>query len=283
MSPFWKRSDVPAGSSARGAASRPAAQSGGRRLLIAGNWKMNLNHLEAIGLVQKLHYNLRPQDYDAVEVVVCPPFTSLRSVQTLIDGDRIPMGLGAQNCHWEDKGAYTGEIAPPMLSRLKVSYVIVGHSEPRALFGETDEIVNKKAKAVIANEMTPIVCVGETLDQREAGTTEAVVSTQVKGSLAGIPADTVATLVVAYEPVWAIGTGRTAQPSDASTVIAWIRRTVGEMAGQPAADGVRIQYGGSVNAGNIAAIMAEKGVDGALVGGASLDAEEFALIVRYRG
>jgi len=254
-----------------------------RKPIIAGNWKSNLNHLEAIGLVQKLHYNLRPQDYDAVEVVVCPPFTSLRSVQTLIDGDRIPMGLGAQNCHWEDKGAYTGEIAPPMLSRLKVSYVIVGHSERRALFGETDEIVNKKAKAVIANEMTPIVCVGETLDQREAGTTEAVVSTQVKGSLAGIPADTVATLVVAYEPVWAIGTGRTAQPSDASTVIAWIRRTVGEMAGQPAADGVRIQYGGSVNAGNIAAIMAEKGVDGALVGGASLDAEEFALIVRYRG
>ena len=254
-----------------------------RKPIIAGNWKSNLNHLEAIGLVQKLHYNLRPQDYDAVEVVVCPPFTSLRSVQTLIDGDRIPMGLGAQNCHWEAKGAYTGEIAPSMLSRLRCSYVIVGHSERRALFGETDEIVNKKAKAVIANEMTPIVCVGETLDQREAGTTEEVVRTQVRASLAGIPADTLASIVVAYEPVWAIGTGRTAQPSDASTVIEWIRRTVGEMGGQAAADSVRIQYGGSVNAGNIAAIMAEKGIDGALVGGASLDAEEFALIVRYRG
>jgi triosephosphate isomerase len=254
-----------------------------RKPIIAGNWKMNLNHLEAIGLVQKLHYNLRVQDYDAVEVVVCPPFTSLRSVQTLIDGDRIPMGLGAQNCHWESKGAYTGEIAPPMLSRLKCSYVIVGHSERRALFGETDEIVNKKAKAVIANEMIPIVCVGETLDQREAGTTDGVVGTQVRGSLAGIPPDTIAALVIAYEPVWAIGTGKTAQPSDASTVIAWIRRTVGEMAGQAAADSVRIQYGGSVNAGNIAAIMAEEGVDGTLVGGASLDAEEFALIVRYRG
>jgi triosephosphate isomerase (TIM) len=254
-----------------------------RKPIIAGNWKMNLNHLEAIGLVQKLHYNLRVQDYDAVEVVVCPPFTSLRSVQTLIDGDRIPMGLGAQNCHWESKGAYTGEIAPAMLSRLKCSYVIVGHSERRQHFGETDEIVNKKAKAVIASEMTPIVCVGETLDQREAETTEEVVRTQVKGSLAGIPADTMGALVIAYEPIWAIGTGKTAQPSDASTVIAWIRRTVGEMAGQGASDSVRIQYGGSVNAGNIAAIMAEKGVDGALVGGASLDAEEFALIVRYRG
>ena len=254
-----------------------------RKPIIAGNWKMNLNHLEAIGLVQKLHYNLRSQDYDAVDVVVCPPFTSLRSVQTLIDGDRIPMLLGAQNCHWEEKGAYTGEIAPPMLARLKCSYVIAGHSERRQYFGETDEIVNRKAKAIIANGMVPIVCVGETLDQREAGTTEEVVQAQVRGSLAGIPGDTIAALVIAYEPVWAIGTGRTASPADASTAIDRIRRTVGEIAGQPAADAVRIQYGGSVNAGNIAAIMAEKGIDGALVGGASLDPEEFALIVRYRG
>jgi len=253
-----------------------------RKPIIAANWKMNLNHLEAIGLVQKLHYNLRSQDYDAVDVVVCPPFTSLRSVQTLLEGDRIPMGLGAQNCHWEDKGAYTGEIAPPMLSRLKCSYVIVGHSERRQHFAETDDIVNRKAKAVIANGMTPIVCVGETLDQREAASTEDVVRTQIRGSLAGIPADVVGGVVVAYEPVWAIGTGRTAHPSDASTVIDWIRRTVGEIAGAPAAESIRIQYGGSVNAGNIAAIMAERGIDGALVGGASLDPEEFALIVRYR-
>jgi triosephosphate isomerase (TIM) len=252
-----------------------------RKPIIAGNYKMNLNHLEAIALVQKLHYNLRSQDYDAVEVVVCPPFTSLRSVQTLIEGDRIPMGLGAQNCHWEEKGAYTGEIAPSMLSRLKCAYVIVGHSERRQHFGETDEMVNRKAKAVLANGMTPIVCVGETLDQREAGQTEEVVRAQVRGSLAGIAAETIAGLVIAYEPVWAIGTGRTAHPSDANTVIEWIRRTVDEMAGA-ASETTRIQYGGSVNAGNIAAIMAEKGIDGALVGGASLDAEEFALIVRYR-
>jgi triosephosphate isomerase (TIM) len=254
-----------------------------RKPIIAGNWKMNLNHLEAIALVQKLHYNLRPQDYDAVDVVVCPPFTSLRSVQTLIEGDRIPIALGAQNCYPEDKGAYTGEIAPPMLARLKCNYVIVGHSERRQYFAETDEFVNRKAKAVIGHGMTPIVCVGETLDQREAGTTDDVVRTQVRGSLAGIPADVVAGLVVAYEPVWAIGTGRTASPADASAVISVIRATVGEMSGGPAADSVRIQYGGSVNAGNIAAIMAEDGIDGALVGGASLDPEDFALIVRYKG
>ncbi len=254
-----------------------------RKPIIAGNWKMNLNHLEAIGLVQKLHYNLRPQDYDAVDVVVCPPFTSLRSVQTLLEGDRIPMALGAQNCHWDDKGAMTGEVSPPMLARLKCSYVIVGHSERRQHFGETDEIVNRKAKAVITHEMTPIVCVGETLDEREAERTQEIVGTQIKASLAGIRGDTLANLVVAYEPVWAIGTGRTAQPSDANAVIGFIRRTIGEMSDKAVADAVRIQYGGSVNAGNIAAIMAEPEIDGALVGGASLDAEDFALIVRYRG
>ncbi|HJR18566.1 MAG TPA: triose-phosphate isomerase [Actinomycetota bacterium] len=253
-----------------------------RKPIIAGNWKMNLNHLEAIGLVQKLHYNLREQDYDAVDVVVCPPFTSLRSVQTLLEGDRIPMALGAQNCHWEDKGAFTGEVSPPMLARLKCSYVIVGHSERRQYVGETDEIVNKKAKAVIKNEMTPIVCVGETLDEREAERTEEVVGGQVRGSLAGIGASTLAGIVVAYEPVWAIGTGRTAQTSDANAVIGFIRRTVSEISDRATADAIRIQYGGSVNAGNIAAIMAEPEIDGALVGGASLDAEDFALIVRYR-
>jgi triosephosphate isomerase (TIM) len=253
-----------------------------RKPIIAGNWKMNLNHLEAIGLVQKLHYNLRPQDYDAVDVVVCPPFTALRSVQTLLEGDRIPMSLGAQDCHWEDKGAFTGEIAPPMLARLKCSYVIVGHSERRQYFAETDEIVNRKAKAVLRNEMLPVVCVGETLDEREDGRTEEVVDRQVRGSLAGIGGPTLARIVVAYEPVWAIGTGRTAQTSDANAVISFIRRTVADVADKTTADAIRIQYGGSVNAGNIAAIMAEPEIDGALVGGASLDAEDFALIVRYR-
>jgi triosephosphate isomerase (TIM) len=254
-----------------------------RKPIIAGNWKMNLNHLEAIALVQKLHYNLRPQDYDAVDVVVCPPFTALRSVQTLLEGDRIPMALGAQNCHWEEKGAFTGEIASPMLARLKCSYVIAGHSERRQYFGETDEIVNRKAKAILRSEMTPIVCVGETLDEREAGRTEEVVERQIRGSLAGIGASTLAGIVVAYEPVWAIGTGRTAQSSDANAVIGFIRRTVADVADTGTADALRIQYGGSVNAGNVAAIMAEPEIDGALVGGASLDAEDFALIVRYRG
>ena len=253
-----------------------------RKPIIAGNWKMNLNHLEAIALVQKLHYNLRPQDYDAVDVVVCPAFPALRSVQTLLEGDRIPILLGAQNCHWEEKGAFTGEVAPGMLARLKCSYVIAGHSERRQYFAETDEMVNRKAKAILAAEMTPIVCVGETLDEREAGRTEEVVGTQVRGSLAGIGSETLAGIVVAYEPVWAIGTGRTAQASDANAVIGFIRRTVGDMAGKAIADALRIQYGGSVNAGNIAAIMAESEIDGALVGGASLDAEDFALIVRYR-
>jgi triosephosphate isomerase len=254
-----------------------------RKPIITGNWKMNLNHLEAIGLVQKLHYNLRPQDYDAVDVVVCPPFTALRSVQTLLEGDRIPMSLGAQDCHWEDKGAFTGEIAPPMLARLKCSYVIVGHSERRQYFAETDEIVNRKAKAVLRNEMLPVVCVGETLDEREDGRTEEVVDRQVRGSLAGIGSSTLAGIVVAYEPVWAIGTGRTAQTSDANAVISFIRRTIADVADKGTADAIRIQYGGSVNAGNIAAIMVEPEIDGALVGGASLDAEDFALIVRYRG
>jgi triosephosphate isomerase (TIM) len=253
-----------------------------RKPIIAGNWKMHRNHLEAIALVQKLHYLLRPQDYDKVEVVVCPPFTALRAVQTLIEGDRIPMGLGAQNCHWEKEGAFTGEISAPMLARLKCSYVIVGHSERRQYFSETDEMVNRKAKAVLDAGMTPIVCVGERLEEREAGRTEEVVTTQLRGSLAGLAKEQLSALVVAYEPVWAIGTGRNAQPADANQVIKLIRNIVGDMGAQAAADGVRIQYGGSVKAGNISSFMDESDVDGALVGGSSLDPEEFALVVRYR-
>jgi triosephosphate isomerase len=251
-----------------------------RKPIIAGNWKMYKNHLEAIALVQKVHYLLRPEDHDAVETVVCPPFTALRAVQTLIEGDNSRIMLGAQNCHWETEGAYTGEISAPMLARLKCHYVIAGHSERRQYFGETDEIVNKKAKAIFAASMIPIVCVGETLEQREADQTEDVVTTQVRGSLAGLTPEQLTTAVVAYEPVWAIGTGRTAQPSDANTVCALIRKTVGELGGN--AEDVRIQYGGSVKVGNAKDIMAEEHVDGALVGGASLDPEDFALIVRYR-
>ena len=251
-----------------------------RKPIIAGNWKSYKNHLEAIALVQKLHYLLTDAHHEAVETVVCPPFTALRAVQTLIEGENSRIELGAQNCHWENEGAFTGEIGPPMLSRLKVRYVIAGHSERRAYFGETDEIVNKKAKAIFANDMTPIVCVGETLEQRDAGSTEDVVLEQTKGSLKGLSAEQLTHVVIAYEPVWAIGTGRNASPADANTVCGFIRGIVKELGGD--SDAVRIQYGGSVKPGNVKDIMAEPDVDGALVGGASLDPEDFALIVRYK-
>ena len=253
-----------------------------RKPLISGNWKMHLNHFEAIQTVQKLAYALTKDDYAAVDVSVHPPFTDLRSVQTVREADRIPIVLGAQNCHWEEKGAFTGEVAPGMLAKLGVVYVIVGHSERRELFGETDEMVNKKAKAVFAAGMTPIVCVGETLAEREAGGTEAKVDGQVRAGLAGLTTEQVGSMVIAYEPIWAIGTGRTATPDDAQTVCAQIRRLVGQLAGQAAAESVRIQYGGSVKGGNSADLMAQPDIDGALVGGASLDPDEFAHIVQYR-
>ncbi|MGH9023195.1 MAG: triose-phosphate isomerase, partial [Acidimicrobiia bacterium] len=181
-----------------------------RKPIMAGNWKMHHSHLDAIGVVQKLAYRLAPEDFERCEVVICPAFTALRSVQTVIDADKIPVGLGAQDVHWEDKGAFTGEVSPPMLAKLNVAYVIVGHSERRELFGESDEVVNKKVKAVLAHGMTPIMCVGETLAEREAGETSAKVSRQVTEGLAGVPEDQVGGLVIAYEPIWAIGTGRNA-------------------------------------------------------------------------
>jgi triosephosphate isomerase (TIM) len=251
-----------------------------RRPLIAGNWKMHKTHLEGVQLTQKLAWALSSEDTDAVEVVVCPPFTALRSVGTLIEGDRLPIGLGAQDCHPEPQGAFTGEVSAPMLAKLGCAYVIVGHSERRQHFGETDELVNRKAMAVLGAGMRPIVCVGETLEQREAGRTAAVVQGQVRGSLAGLGGEQVAGLVVAYEPVWAIGTGRAATADDAQETIALIRGTVAEAAGGSAADELRIQYGGSVKAGNAEELAAKPDVDGALVGGASLDADEFALIVK---
>jgi triosephosphate isomerase (TIM) len=253
-----------------------------RKPIISGNWKMNLNHFDAIAIVQKLGYALDKDDLEAVEVTVHPPFTDLRSVQTVLDADKIDITLGAQNCHWEDKGAFTGEVAPPMLAKLNVKYVIVGHSERRELFGETDEDVNRKVKAVLKAEMTPIMCVGETLEEREAGTTEAKVVGQVKAGLAGLKGPVVAGLVIAYEPIWAIGTGRTASADDAQTVCALVRSTVGDTFGADAADGVRVQYGGSVKADNAPELMGRPDIDGALVGGASLDAESFAGIVQYR-
>ena len=251
-----------------------------RKDLIAGNWKMNATHLEAIQMVQKLSYRLDPGDHERVDVVVCPPFTALRSVQTVIEADNLQLILGAQNCHAEDSGAYTGEVGPPMLRKLSVSYVIAGHSERRQLFGETDEAVNKKAKAILGNGMTPIVCVGETLDQREEGIAETHVTGQVRAALDGLEPEQVAGIVVAYEPIWAIGTGRTASADDAGTMATLVRETVAERWGD-AGENVRILYGGSVNPGNIAGMMAKRDVDGALVGGASLDPDTFAAVVRY--
>jgi triosephosphate isomerase (TIM) len=254
----------------------------GRHPIMAGNWKMHHNHLESIQVVQKLSYRLEQQDYDACDVVVCPTFTSLRSIQTVLDADNIPMKLGAQNCHWKDDGAYTGEVSPPMLAKLNVSYVIVGHSERRQYFGETDETVNLKVKAVLKHGMTPIMCVGESLEEREAGETDARVDVQTRGGFAGVKAADVAASVIAYEPIWAIGTGRNATPEDANATIAVIRRTVRELYGAGTADAIRILYGGSVKAGNVSALMAMPEVDGGLVGGASLDPDEFARVVQYR-
>lgn len=251
-----------------------------RKDLIAGNWKMNSNHLEAIQMVQKLHYRLDVGDYQRVDVVIAPPFTSLRSVQTVIEADHMQFGLGAQNVHWEDKGAFTGEISPPMLAKLQVGYVIVGHSERRQIFGETDEMVNKKVKAVLAAGMVPIMCCGETLEQREAGETADFVAGQVIAGLAGLDATQVSGLVIAYEPIWAIGTGRTASAEDAADTIGHIRKTVAAKYGN-AAEETRILYGGSVNPGNIAGLMAKRDIDGALVGGASLDPDTFASLIRY--
>ena len=249
--------------------------------LISGNWKMNLNHFEAIQMVQKLSYELRNHDYDAVEVSVHPPYTDLRSIQTLIDADRMHFHLGAQNCHTESSGAFTGEVSPAMLQKLEVRFVIVGHSERRSLSGETNEIVAAKAKSVFAHGMVPIVCVGETLEERESGRAESVVETQVTGSLTDLSKDQLSDLVIAYEPVWAIGNGKTASAEDAQLMCAHIRSVVTAIH-KPAGTKVRIQYGGSVNASNAAELMSMEDIDGALVGGASLEAASFARIVSFQ-
>jgi triosephosphate isomerase len=254
-----------------------------RRPLISGNWKMNHNHFEAIQCVQKLAYLVGKDELEHVDVSIHPPFTDIRSVQTVIDADKLRFALGAQHCHWEDKGAFTGEVSPLFLAKLNVHYVIVGHSERRELFGETDEAVAKKVAAVQQHSMTPIVCVGETLDEREAGATEAKVLGQIRAALSGLKADKIASLVVAYEPIWAIGTGRTATSDDAQQVCAAIRRCVADIAGDEAAESVRIQYGGSVKSSNIAELIAQPDIDGALVGGASLDPDEFARICKLGG
>ena len=254
-----------------------------RTPLMAGNWKMNLDHVEATGLVQKLAWTLDDLKYDPSksEAAVIVPFTDIRTVQTLIEGDKLPLAFGAQDVSLHASGAYTGEISAAMLAKLNCSSVVVGHSERRDYHGETDEIVNSKAKVVQAAGMTPIVCVGEKLDVRKAGEHVPFVLAQVDKVLAGLSADEVGALVIAYEPVWAIGTGEVATPEDAQEVCGAIRGRVAELVGQAAADAVRIQYGGSAKSSNIVELMAQPDVDGGLVGGASLDAAEFAKIVTF--
>ncbi len=251
--------------------------------LMAGNWKMNLNHQEAVVLVQKLNAVLadKKHDFGKVEVVVLPPFTDLRSVQTSVDGDKLPIRYGAQDVSTQDSGAYTGEISASMLAKLGCSYVAVGHSERRELHAETDDVVNAKAKKAVAAGITPIVCVGEGLEVRKEGRQVEHTLGQVDGSLEDLSAEQVAGLVIAYEPVWAIGTGEVATPEDAQEVCAAIRGRVAEQWGEAAGESVRILYGGSVKAANVAGIMAKADVDGCLVGGASLDHEEFGGICRF--
>ena len=250
--------------------------------LIAGNWKMHCNHFEAIALVQKLAFTLTDKDYKHAEVVVLPPFTDLRSVQTLVAGDKLEIKYGAQDISAHDKGAYTGEVSGAMLAKLGCTYVLAGHSERRQYHGEDDATVNAKVKAALRWELVPILCVGETIEIRQAGHYVSHCQSQVEAGLRGLKAEQVADMVIAYEPVWAIGTGEVATPQDAQEAIAAIRDRVSEVHGDDTAASVRILYGGSVKASNIAAMMAKPAIDGALVGGASLDAGEFVRICRYR-
>ena len=259
-------------------AARPAKPR--RRPLVAGNWKMHLTHLEAIALVQKIAFSLKEIELEAVEVVVLPPFTSVRSVQTLIDGDKLLLGHGAQDLSEHDQGAYTGDVSGPMLAKLGCSYVAVGHSERRQYHHETDEVVAAKVAAAYRNGVTPILCVGEQEHVRDAGGHVQHCSDQLDAALARVPVEQARSLVVAYEPVWAIGTGQVATPDDAQEMCSELRTVLAERYSGDLADGVRILYGGSVKASNAAELMAKTDVDGALVGGASLDGDEFAAVCR---
>lgn len=252
-----------------------------RKPLIAGNWKMNMNHLEAIALVQKIAYSLNAKDTDAVEVAVMPPFTDIRSVQTLIDADNYAIAFGGQDCSEHEAGAYTGEVSAAMLAKLGCTYVIVGHSERRQYHGETNADVNVKAKRVLLHNMTPIVCVGEGLDIREIGNQVTYNVNELRESLAGISADEAKSLVIAYEPVWAIGTGLNATPEQAGEVHDYLRGLLAGLYTESVAAGVRIQYGGSVKPDNVGRLMAVENVDGALVGGASLTPEKFLPIIEF--
>ena len=252
-----------------------------RKPLMAGNWKMNLNHLEAIAVAQKLVYSLNDKDYDAVDVTIIPPFTDIRSIQSLIDGDRLRLTYGAQDLSPEANGAFTGDISGAMLHKLGCTYAVVGHSERRSIHGESDGLVNRKIKAALAHEMVPIFCVGEELSVRESGAHVSHVIRQIRGGLEGLTKPELKKIVIAYEPVWAIGTGKVATPEDAQEVCAAIREEIENIGSPEIAAAMRILYGGSVKAANVAEIMAKPDVDGALIGGASLDPEEFATIVKF--
>jgi triosephosphate isomerase len=247
-------------------------------LLIAGNWKMNLNHLEAIALVQKVAFSLPDKYLARVEVVVLPPFTDLRSVQTLVDGDKLGIAYGAQDLAAADAGAFTGDISGPMLAKLGCSYVVVGHSERREIHQESDAVVASKVAAAYRNGLRPILCVGEKLDVREAGGQIEHSTSQLLAALEGVTPEQAVDLVVAYEPVWAIGTGRVATPTDAQEVCGALRAALAQRFTPEIAAGIRILYGGSVKSSNVSEIVAEADVDGALVGGASLDGTDFALL-----
>ncbi|MDQ3646087.1 MAG: triose-phosphate isomerase [Actinomycetota bacterium] len=251
-----------------------------RTPLIAGNWKMNKTHLEAIHFVEQLGHELANYDPAKVEVVLCPPFTALRSVQTTLDDRHQSFGLGAQNMHHENEGAFTGEVSPPMLKSLRVKYVILGHSERREMFGETNETVNQKVRAAFAHDMLPIMCCGETDMERMNERTEAKVEAQIREGLEGLSEDQARRVVVAYEPIWAIGTGQTATPDDAQSTISFIRGVLTDLFSDDVSSAIRILYGGSMKAGNTAALIGQTDIDGGLIGGASLDAAEFAALVK---
>jgi triosephosphate isomerase len=246
-----------------------------RRPLVSGNWKMHHDHAEALHLVRDLGLRLSPEDTELVDVSVHPPFTDLRTVGTVIEGEALPLALGAQHCYHLDRGAFTGEVSPQMLARLGTSYVLVGHSERRRLFGMDDATVAATVRAVAAHAMTPICCVGETEDERDAGHTERVLETQLRAALDRLGPDQVGAMVLAYEPIWAIGTGRAATPVDAEDACGFARQVVGTLVGEDAANTIRIQYGGSASADNAFELVAEPDVDGLLVGGASLAAGSF--------
>ncbi|CAB4601007.1 unannotated protein [freshwater metagenome] len=252
-----------------------------RKPLMAGNWKMNLNHLEAIAVAQKLVYSLNEADYEAVDVAVLPPFTDIRSIQTMVDGDRLRLQYGAQDISPEASGAFTGDISGSMLAKLGCTFVTIGHSERRAIHHEDDALINRKIKAALANELTPIFCVGEELPIRESGAHVSHVIRQVRAGLEGFTKPELKKIVIAYEPVWAIGTGKTATPEDAQEVCAAIREEIEQIGSSEIASNMRILYGGSVKSANVVEIMKQADVDGALIGGASLDPEELAKIVKF--